>query len=103
MSDKELNVLNGEKIEIKVGGKAVEVSRLTIDEQFLFIDEFPKYPEDMVLRMVSVINFCSKNKFIKEDFISAAEVVNAFGDIWKQNEFDFLFKGVQKLNSVFRN
>lgn len=105
MPDKsnELEVLRGEIIEVTINGETVKVSRLSIDEQLDVIDLFSKNSADvsskgMIQRMVSVISIAVHKELEINSFKTAGEIVEAFGLIWRQNEFDFLLKQVASLN-----
>lgn len=100
-AEKEVNILRGEPIQIKIGQKEETVTRLSIDDQIVVMDLIQENGEATnkfaVERMLKIVCIAMKREVQKDEFISAAQIVGAFNKIWTQNEFDFLLQEVGKV------
>lgn len=102
-AEKDMNVLRGEPVKITINRQEETVLRLTVDEQLEVMDIFVAAIGEEVgnkgraSTMLKVLSKCCRRELQNKDFASAAELMEAFGEVWKQNEFDFLLKQVGKL------
>ena len=100
-AEKEVSVLRGEPVQIRIGEKEETVLRLSIDDQIgvmdLIMESGDATNKFAIERMIKIISIARKSPLSKDDFSSAAQIVGAFNKIWTQNEFDFLLQEVGKV------
>lgn len=102
-AEKEINVLRGEPIQVKIGDKEETVLRLSIDDQIGVMDLIMKQVDGevdnkfVIDRMVKIVSMALKREVAKNDFSSVAQIMAAHNKIWIQNEFDFLLQEVGRV------
>ena len=100
-AEKNLEIVRGEPILIKIGAAEETVKRLSISDQIgvmdLIMEGGDASNKFAIERMIKIISTALKREISMEDFSSAAQIVGAFNKIWTQNEFDFLLVEVGKV------